>query len=263
MPSPFPGMDPYLEDPKLWPDLHHRLITYTADELQKQIRPHYRARIEERLYVVQSGRNIYPDVTVLEQTIREQTLAEADAVTMENPPPVDTPLTIVLTDDEIREPFIEIIHAGDEQVVTVIEILSPANKSAGPGRELYLTKQQEVLDSPAHLVELDLLSQGEHTIALPAAKLQNLPAHRYKISVGYGPEHLKFDLYLTRLSQRLPRFRIPLKSPDASAIIDLPAIFNQAYENGGYADFVDYNQPPPVPLSKEEQVWWKNERISE
>jgi hypothetical protein len=68
MPSPFPGMDPYLEEPALWPDLHQRLITYIADALQPQIRPRYRARIEERLYVVQSSRSIYPDMNVRRET---------------------------------------------------------------------------------------------------------------------------------------------------------------------------------------------------
>ncbi len=76
MPSPFPGMDPYLEDPTLWRDLHQRLITYIADALQPQVRPRYRAQIEERLYVVQSRRSIYPDVRVIQHTLRESAVAE-------------------------------------------------------------------------------------------------------------------------------------------------------------------------------------------
>ncbi len=161
----------------------------------------------------------------------------------------------MLSDDEIREPFIQLVHTESNEVITLIEILSPANKSAGAGRNLYLLKQEEVLHSEVHLVEIDLLSQGQHTIALPEIKLHQLPAHRYKVSVCYGPEHIKFEIYPFTLSQRLPRFHIPLKNPDPAVVLDLPTGFNQAYDNGGYTDFVDYTQPPPVSLSEEEQAW--------
>jgi hypothetical protein len=238
------------------PDLHQRLITYIADALQPQIRPRYRARIEERLYVVQSSRSIYPDVTVVQHTLHEQAVAEMA------PPPIkaadlsaDTPFILALSDDEFREPFIEIVHSDRGQVVTVIEVLSPANKMPGPGRELYRQKQGEVLSSEAHLVEIDLLSQGEHTLALPADRLPLLPPHRYLVSVCRGPGHMTFELYPVPLEQRLPRCRIPLAAPDPDVVLDLPTIFTLAYDNGGYADFIDYQQPPPVPLSDEEQAW--------
>jgi hypothetical protein len=249
-------MDPYLEDPAVWPDVHQSLITYIRDALQPQIRPRYRARIEERLYVVQSSRSIYPDVTVVQHTLREQAVAEIA------PPPIkatdlpaDTPFTLVLSDDEFREPFVEIIHPDSGQIVTVIEVLSPANKTPGPSRELYRQKQDEVLHSEAHLVEIDLLSQGEHTIALPADRLSRLPPHRYLVSVCRGPGHMTFELYPVPLDKRLPRCRIPLDAPDPDVVLDLPAIFTRCYDNGGYADFIDYQQTPPVPLSDEEQTW--------
>jgi hypothetical protein len=248
-------MDPYLEEPALWPDLHQRLITYIADALQPQIRPRYRARIEERLYVVQSSRSIYPDVTVVQHTLREQAVAEMASPIKATDLPADTPFILALSDDEFREPFIEIIHPDSGQVVTVIEVLSPANKTPGPGRELYQQKQGEVLSSEAHLVEIDLLSQGEHTIALPADRLPLLPPHRYLVSVCRGLGHMTFELYPVPLEQRLPRCRIALNAPDPDVVLDLPAIFTRAYDNGSYADFIDYQQPPSVPLSDEEQEW--------
>jgi hypothetical protein len=118
-----------------------------------------------------------------------------------------------------------------------------------------LTKQEEVLNSTAHLVEIDLLSWGEHTIAWPVDRLALLPSYRYLVSVCRGPEHVTFELYPTALDKRLPRCRIPLNAPDPDVTLDLPAIFNQAYDNGSYGDFVDYTQPPPVPLSEDEQAW--------
>jgi hypothetical protein len=255
MPSRFPGMDPYLETPQLWPDLHQSLITYIRDALQPQIRPRYRARIEERLYVVQSSRSIYPDVTVVQHALREEAVAEITSSVKPADLPADTPFTLVLSDDEFREPFIEIIQPDSGQVVTVIEVLSPANKTPGPGRELYRQKQGEVLGSEAHLVEIDLLSQGEHTLALPADRLPLLPPHRYLVSVCRGPEHMTFELYPIPLDKRLPRCRIPLDAPDPDVVLDLPAIFTRCYDNGGYADFIDYQQPSSTPLSDEEQAW--------
>lgn len=77
MSSPFPGMDPYLEDPALWQDVHQGLITYIRDELQPDIRPRYHARIGERLYVVQTGRNIYPDVTIAQRPRKEPSVGAA------------------------------------------------------------------------------------------------------------------------------------------------------------------------------------------
>lgn len=53
----------------------------------------------------------------------------------------------------------------------------------------------------------------------------------------------------------MPRFHIPLKVPDEEVVLDLPAVFTRCYDNGGYADFIDYSQPPPIPLSEEELAW--------
>jgi hypothetical protein len=247
-------MDPYLEDPSLWPGVHQRLITYISDELQSHIRPKYNARIGERLYVVEPDRDIYPDVTLIQRRQPEPALAGGTGVAVA-PAIGDTPLTLIVPPVEYREPYIEIVHTGGGEVVTVIEILSPANKTQGKGYELYQRKQQEVLNSQAHLVEVDLLSQGLHTLALPGGNLTNLPPYRYLICVSRAPDRYKFELYAIPLAQRLPRCYIPLKASDPDVVLDLPAIFNRCYDNGGYVDVLDYTQPPKVPLSAEEQAW--------
>jgi hypothetical protein len=56
MPSPFPGMDPYLESPRYWQDFHERFITIAAAGLQQQLPQRYRARISERLVLEATGR---------------------------------------------------------------------------------------------------------------------------------------------------------------------------------------------------------------
>ena len=141
MPSPFPGMDPYLEHPALWPGVHQGLITYMQAALNTLLPPHYVADIGERLYVVQPERSIYPDVVVIEHppvippAAQGATGASGTAVS-------DPPWILTLHPVEMREVFVEILSIGDEShVVTVIEVLSPSNKTAGTSRTGPLSHQ--------------------------------------------------------------------------------------------------------------------------
>ena len=150
----FPGMDPYLEAGALWPGLHAALIVYIRDQLQPLLRPRYLASIEERVYLEsprprhRSGRprssspagRPAPAVAVL----------EADAPVVVHAPPRD-----------VHETYVAVLdRQSGERVVTVIEVVSPTNKYAGPGRTSYLAKQDEILRGPVHLVEIDLLRTG-------------------------------------------------------------------------------------------------------
>ncbi len=260
MPSPFPGMDPYLEDTVRWPDVHQSLITYIRDALQPQVRPRYHARMGERVYVLHPPRSLYPDVVLTGRTIREPALVdvavrvpEMMAVAEEE---VEPPVVLTLPPVERREPFVEIVHAAGDEVVTVIEVLSPANKTPGEGQRLYRRKQQEILDSPAHLIEIDLLAEGLLTVAISEEGKASLPPHRYLVSVNRAPDKYRFEVYPIPLQRRLPRFRVPLREPDPDVPLDLQAVFTRCYDNGGYADFVDYRQPPPATtLSPEETAW--------
>jgi len=256
-------MDPYLEEPARWPDVHQSLITYIRDALQPQVRPRYHARMGERVYILQQPRAMYPDVILTRRPVRE--LAPVDvgiitpqvAVTEEEADkkhPLDTPIVLTLPPVERREPFIEIVHAASDEVVAVIEVLSPANKTPGEGHRLYRRKQQEILDSPTHLIEIDLLSEGLHTVAISEEGKASLPPHRYLVSVRRATEQYRFEVYPIPLQRRLPRVRVPLQEPDPDVALDLQAVFTQCYDNGGYADFVDY-RPPPVPLSPDEAAW--------
>jgi len=258
MPSPFPGMDPYLEDSARWPDVHQSLITYIRDALQPQVRPRYHARMGERVYILQPPKAMYPDVMLTRRPVRETALVDLAAPASEATvaeEDLDTPITLVLPPVEHREPFVEIVHAAGDEVVTVIEVLSPANKTAGEGHRLYRRKQQDILDSPAHLIEIDLLSEGLHTVAISEEGMASLPPHRYLVSVKRAPERYRFEVYAIPLQRRLARVRVPLREPDADVTLDLQAVFTQCYDNGGYADFVDYQKPPPVALALEEAAW--------
>jgi Protein of unknown function (DUF4058) len=187
MPSPFPDMDPYLEHPALWPGVHQGLITYMQAALNTLLPPHYLADIGERLYVVQPESSIYPDVVVIEHP-SDLPLAAQGATSTSGTAVSDPPWVLTLYPVEMREVFIEILTIGDEsRVVTVIEVLSPSNKTTGtPSRDLYLTKQKELLRSQTHLIELDFLHSGEHTVAPPRERLLEQGTWDYLVSLHRG-----------------------------------------------------------------------------
>lgn len=250
MASPFPGRDPYLEDPNRWPDLHQRLITYSADALQPVIRPRYNARIGERLYVTRPPRSIYPDVSLIERGQRLRETAVIDHV--------DAPVLIEMSSHAVREPFIEIVDlTHDGRVVTIVEVLSPANKTTGDGREAYRRKQDEVLASQANLIEIDLLREGLHTIFVPHELLiLNLAeAWQYLVAISRVTARHQAAVYPISLRKRLPRIAVPLAQPDPDVALDLQAVFARCYDNGAYADVIDYTRPPKVALSAEDAAW--------
>src|SRR4051812_3887600 len=126
----FPGMDPYLEDPRVWPEVHSSLIVYIRDHLRPLLRPKYVASIEERVYIEGPDREIRPDVLVKRPRVVRGprggvAVLEADApVVVEAPPP-----------EEVHETYVAILDLqSGQRVVTVIEVVSPSNKHAGPGR---------------------------------------------------------------------------------------------------------------------------------
>ncbi len=246
----FPGMDPYLEDPQLWPGVHSRLIVYLADQMEPFLRPRYVAAIQERVFIEGPDREVIPDVW-LKQAERPgggRQAAIADA---------DEPVVVQVSELEVHESYIEILdlHSG-QRVVTVIEVVSPSNKFPGPGRDLYLAKQREVRASTAHLVEIDLLRAGQHVLAVPERVARGRRSYDYLVCVNRarGLRDL-FDLYPRRLRERLPRIRIPLADEDPDIPLDLQAALARVHEAGSYRDRINYQSPCQPPLEAEDQTW--------
>ena len=248
MPSPFPGMDPYLEKRSIWPGLHLRLLYNISEALQQQVRPKYIANIGERIELETLNKVYVPDVLVVgpSRELAETRISSGALV-------ADEPQTISVLDEERRVPYLEIIYRETGDVVTVIEVLSPTNKE-GRGRDQYLEKQDELLSSPVNLVELDLLSGQPATFA----RLFDINAPhdwRYIISASRPQRRNRVEVYAIPLRNRLPRCKIPLLPEDDDAVLDLPAILVRCYEVGGYDLLLDYSKPPPVSLSKAEAEW--------
>jgi len=157
-------------------------------------------------------------------------------------------------EEERRVPFLEIIHHPSGDVVTLIEVLSPANKT-GEDRQKYLRKQDDIRNSQANLVEIDLLGEGPATTLARLGHIDEPADWRYIVSVLRNRNDAKIEAYPVPLHQRLPRCRIPLLPEDEDAILDLPAIFTRCYDIGGYDLLIDYSQPPPVELSPKDEAW--------
>lgn len=249
MPSPFPGMDPYLENPATWPDLHQRLIAYSAEALQPQVRPKYIARIGERVELSSFRRGYIPDVLVIRSAPARYGAEVAEGLLV-----ADEPTTITPLEEERRMPFLEIVHHPSGEVVTLIEVLSPANKS-GEDRVKYLRKQDDIRNSQANLVEIDLLGEGPPTTLARLGPIDKPVGWRYIVSVLRNRTSGEIEAYPIPLRQRLPRCRIPLLPEDEDAVLDLPAVFTRCYNVGSYDLLIDYSQPPTVELSPADEAW--------
>jgi hypothetical protein len=251
MPTPFPGMDPYLEHPVLWTSIHVRLLVEISNRLAPLLLPRYVATVEERVFVELPQEQRIPDdwiqKTHTEGAGRTAVLDDVQAT---------TPLVVNVEPLEIREPFIEILDLyRDQRVVTVIELVSPGNKRKGPGRESYQEKQRATLASDCHLVEIDLLRRGRHVMSVPPSAVRVRPGPDYLICVNRSPKRNQYELYPVRLRERLPKFQIPLAEPDEDVQLDLQAAVEQVYENGGYMLRVKYEEPCVPRLKPEDQQW--------
>ena len=260
MPSPFPGMDPYLEDPEIFPDFHDSFITYLRENLQASLPAPYFAAIGRRVWIEVSRRSIGPDVEV-RRAIRSSAHANepTGSVAVANPP-VAHPVVVKVAHDEFREPFVEIYTRGDEgkRLVASIEVLSISNKTPGErGRDLYLRKQKEILGSQVHLVEIDLLRGGEHSTAVPLESAAHACGpFDYHVSVHGFDDVETFFVYPIRLEDRLPPVAIPLLPGDSPVTIDLQVVFDRCYDTGPYAREIRYGEDAVIPPLGTDQAAW-------
>lgn len=249
MPSPFPGMDPYLEEPGLWPDVHHELISVARELLNAQIAPKYFARIEERVYISDDedpGRKlIVPDLRIALTGKHRRHHHQNGGVAVAEPIVMTT-----LIDEEIHESRIEIRERSTKDVVCVIEILSPANKLSGSaGHASYRKKRHEILNSDTHLIEIDLLRKGVRTVPSPKQ------AHDYVAHVSRVERRPRGEVWPIQLRQRLPVIPVPLRRPDEDAKLDLQQTLATVYERARYEVELDYSRDAVPPLEKKDKSW--------
>jgi hypothetical protein len=250
MPSPFPGMNPYLERPDVWNDFHDSFIPAAREALVPHLLPRYYVRIEEHLFIHEPpaeerfplGR---PDLSVHPGT---GPAAGGAAGVAAAPASVGMPVVV----EEERLPYLEIRDRAGNETVTVVELLSPANKATGPQRDQYLAKVRRVLSSRTSFVEIDLLRGG------PRMPWDRLPACDYYAVVSRHAQRAggdpRADLWPLRLRDPLPPVPIPLRPGEPEPILDLQAILHRIYDAAGYEMFL-YQADPEPPLAGPDAVW--------
>ncbi|MGL5064448.1 MAG: DUF4058 family protein [Microcoleus sp.] len=250
MPNPFPGMNPYLENPELWPQVHHLLISIIFESLVPQLLPRYIVDIEKRIYQLRGEDSVLvgiPDVTVQRSPVQTNPTASNIAVAA---PPAAALRVRVPMPVEFREGYLEVRDTETREVVTVIEVLSPANKRPGKGREMYEAKRDKIFGSRTHLVEIDFLRSYQ-----PMPVLGNDIEASYRILVSRGNRRPLADLYVFNLPDPIPAFPLPLRGEDAEPIVDLQALLNAVYDRAAYDFRIDYTAQPVPPLSETDVIW--------
>ncbi len=216
MPSPLPGMDPYLEDDKRWPSFQPLLVHALYQMLLPGLMDRYRARIGERQYASEQA--------LFTSVVRE----------------------------EHKEAFIEVRQRSDGRLITLLEVISPANKTTSEGRRQYIERRTEVRTMNVHVVEIDLILQGQGLIEY--AK-DSAPTWDYAVVVTRWTHPDRYEIYSATLPKRLPRFRVPLASDDRDTVLDLQAALARAYDQGDFLKLIDYHRDPATRLSDDNRRW--------
>jgi hypothetical protein len=209
-------MDPYLEDEKLWPSFQHQLVNCLYQILLPGLVDRYRARVGQRHYATEQA--------LFTSVVRE----------------------------EHHEEFIEIRQRTDGRLVTLVDVVSPANKTTMPGRQSYLDKRREGRSASSNLVEIDLVLQGQPMLDYSR---DGLPDWDYAVTVTRSTQPDRYEIYTATLQKRLPRFRLPLAADDRDTVLDLHAACARAYDQGNFAGKIDYSRDPVTALSAEDRHW--------
>lgn len=226
MPSPFPGMDPYLEHPSLWPDIHNSLTIAIADALSPLVTPVYFVGVNERIY-------------------REDRFGGCFAGH-----------TGAIVVEEVGETFLEIREVSSGRLITLMELLSPVNKLSEEGREQYIRKRADVLRTWTNLVEIDLLRAGK---PMPTIGPDVESDYRILISPGWRRPHAR--LHAFGLRQPIPEISIPLQQGEDEPTLALNDVLHSLYKRAHFDLRLDYTQSPVPPLSEADAAWMRQQNV--
>jgi hypothetical protein len=246
MPSPFPGMNPYLEQDSVWHDFHQRALTLAADLIGAQVLPRYFVKIDEHMFVDELGeeqRRFIGRGDLWVAPLTPEGRGAGTAELLEAPFEVGYPQI-----DMERLSYLEIRDRDHRQLITVVELLSPSSKYSGRDRDQYLAKRGHLLHTNVHFVEIDLLDGG------PRMPWLDMPACDYCAVVSRIERHPKAGFLPIRLRDRLPVIPVPLRQGDPDARLDLQEVLNRVYDAAGYHYYIYADQPTPQ-LSAEDAEW--------
>jgi len=257
--SPFVGMDPYLEEPALWGSVHTRLMNSISDLLADQVAPDFYVDIQQHVTVLdpddQVTRRIVPDIYVAERTPVAAEKVDSPSITA---PTFITSLEPI----DIVERHIEVRDRRSREVITVIEVLSPWNKAAGPKRrDAFQEKRAKVMASLTHWIEIDFLRAGKRPAEVAdksdyyaLLKRGNAP----KMDAAWG-----YEVWYINLRDQLPTIAVPLRPPHDDVPLDLQAVLTDLYRRARYAESIDYAEPVPPPRLQPADEAWVGSQIAQ
>jgi hypothetical protein len=242
-------MDPFIEA-QAWDDFHARFATHVAESLNAVLLPRFVAKVQRRIYLQSTpeelaSRMLIPDVTVQERLRRPPASGERAVNVLEAPHTLPLPAR-----EEQREAFVEVFAADGGELLTVIELLSPTNKTIGEGRREYLRKRDELGRSEVSLVELDLLRGGA-----PLPMGAPLPKGDFYLFVAPSWRRPWVGVWPVALREPLPAIPIPLRPDLPEVSLELQQLCDRLYETGGYGYSLDYDRPVQPPLPPDEDAW--------
>ena len=248
MPSPFPGMDPWLEG-SLWPDVHSTLLPQIRTALVKVLPERYSALIGQHVWLEGADEDErvllgVPDVNIPEVAIGTQRKKNPRRIAA----PVVTELPAI---QKTGHRYLRITDREQRRLVTVVELLSPSNKDSGKNRPHYLEKRNEYLATGVNLVEIDLLRAGER---MPLGGPPPTPSD-YLYVILRSATFPRVELWPIYVRDELPPLPVPLDDDESDAVIDLRAALDVCYDGARYDRLARYEAPPDPPLAKSDASW--------
>ena len=240
--NPFPGMNPYLENPAIWPDFHFSLVAGLANALGSRLPHNYRIDLQQRVEVEAPPGNSF-----------------SMAASVVDAPSDESAVVRVRIPREVKVISLRVETVPEREVVTVVEALSLTNKRPGEGRRQYIRKREAIVGGLVNLVEIDLLRRWE-----PMPLETPPPVSDYRILVCWGVESPGALLYPFMVRQRIPKFTLPLLSDDEESApeVDLGPIVDTMHQTARYGLIARYHQPPPEPAFEPEVQEWINGRVT-
>ncbi len=249
MPSPFPGMNPLLERPAIWLMFHNNYLNRLQRELAVRLPDRYYVKAEVAIFLHEPAaderrRAPRPDLTVT--TLDPATSGTATEM-------LAAPWSAMLPEiDEEEHMWLEIVDIDDNRLVTVIELLSPANKAGGSNVDIYEQKRLRLVREGVNLLEIDLLRAGGR---MP---MTNTPPGDYCIMIARREDRPRLAVWPIRLRERLPEIPLPLDPESGSIQLDLQQILHEVHDEAGYARWLyrDGLEKVVPPLLPEDQAWF-------
>jgi hypothetical protein len=248
-------MDPFVEMQK-WKDFHLTFNTVVRERLSPLVGPRYTVHVEQRVYLEHCDlpggepvKWIEADAAITSSSAAGLTTStETGTLLAEEPLELDLPMA-----EEVRETYLLVRERTSDQVVAIIETLSPKNKRPrSDGRREYLSKREEVLQSSAHLIEIDLLRGGERMPLLGPA-----PAGDYFFLISRSHRRPRATIYPRSIRRPLPVIPVPLLQEDPEARIDLQEVFTTVYDRARYDWSLNYEAELQPPLGAGDAAWMR------